>query len=59
MKTLGISPKVIADLIVSVVSFAVLNYGASLDPEVAALIGKTLGTVGGVFAGPGTVVPKT
>ena len=56
-RTVGISPKVIIDAVVSVVAFLMLKYGIELDAEYAALIAKGVGTLGGVAAGPGEVEP--
>ena len=58
MKTLGISPKVLADLFASVASYALTKYGVGLDALTAAAISKAIGSIAGVIAGPGTVVPK-
>jgi hypothetical protein len=58
MKTLGISPKVLADLFTSAAGYLLLKYGAGLDVETSAIIGKIIGTIAGVIAGPGNVVPK-
>lgn len=54
-KTKGISPKVLLDLLVTIVSFILTYYAIDLDPEVAALISKALGTGAGVLASPGTI----
>lgn len=55
-KQIGISPKVIADLIVSVLGFVLAHYAVELDPEVAAAIGKVAGSIAAFFTSPGTVV---
>lgn len=55
IRTRGLSPKVLWDLTVTVVAFLVTAGVVSLDPEVAALISKLLGTAAGVWAGPGKV----
>ena len=57
LKTRGISPKVIADLIVSALAFALTAGVIDIDPELAAVISKLLGTLAGVIAGPGKVEP--
>ncbi len=55
VKTTGISPKLLADLFVSAATFALANYGAGLDPELSALIGKLVGSIAAYIAGPGKV----
>lgn len=57
-KTKGVSPKVLADLFASVGMFLLTALGAGLDPVTAAVISKAIGTLAGVIAGPGKVVPK-
>jgi len=57
MKQLGISPKLIADLIVSVGTYLLGHYAASIDATTAALIAKGLGAVAAYVAHPGTVLP--
>lgn len=56
MKTKGISPKVLADLFVSFVAFALTAGVIEIDPVLAATISKLLGSLAGVIAGPGNVV---
>lgn len=55
MKTRGISHKVLADLLVSVVSFALTYFAADLDPATAAIISKLVGSIAGVLAPPNEV----
>jgi hypothetical protein len=55
MRTRGISPKVIADLVVSVLTFILTAGVVELDPATAALISKALGTLAGIAARPGAV----
>ena len=55
LKQRGISPKLIADLLTTIVSFAVTYYGIELDAEVAAAVSKAIGFLAGVIVGPGTV----
>jgi hypothetical protein len=57
-KQLGISPKIIADLIVTVGGYLLTKYGAGLDATTAALISKGLGTIAAYFTAPGTVITK-
>ena len=55
----GVSPKLIADLIVTVGTFAALAFlGLDLekDPVLAAALAKGAGFLAGVIAGPGRVV---
>lgn len=61
VKTKGASPKVLWDLAISVLSFAITAGLIDIDPATAALISKALGTLAGVIAGPGEVVsvPQT
>lgn len=56
----GFSPKLLADLVVSVVTFAVAYFGVELDPALSAAIAKAVGLLAGVIVGPGDVevVPK-
>ena len=55
MRTKGISPKVLADLVISLLTFALTAGVIELDPVLAAGISKFLGTVAAVIAGPGEV----
>jgi hypothetical protein len=55
-RQIGFSPKVIADLIASIVAFLVLAVALGLDPVLAAALSKFVGTLGGIWAGPGDVV---
>lgn len=55
MRTIGISPKVVADLLVSVAAFLVAYLPLGIDPVLAATVGKLLGTVAAYLAAPGTV----
>ena len=54
-KTVGVSPKLLADLFASVAGFALLKYGVDLDATVSAAVGKIIGTIAGAIAGPGSV----
>lgn len=59
LKQKGLSPKLIADLIVTVSAFAALAFlGVDIekDPILAAAIAKGAGFLAGVIAGPGRVV---
>lgn len=56
-KTNGISPKLIADALVSVVAFAIAVGLLKLDPIAAAALAKTIGTVAAFWAPPGAVRP--
>lgn len=56
LKTRGISPKLIADLLVSVATFIVAYPALGLDPVLAAAIAKALGTLAAAIAGPGDVI---
>lgn len=58
MKTNGISPKVIANLIVAVVTFAFTNGLVGFDAATSALVAQALGTAAAVIAGPGDVTPR-
>lgn len=55
MKTKGISPKVLADLLVSFVTFALTAGVIEIDPVLAATISKLLGSLAAVIAPPGNV----
>jgi len=50
-----ISPKVIANLIVTLITFAATHYAIEVDPELAAAISAVLGAVAGYIAPPGNV----
>lgn len=56
VRTRGLSPKVVADFVVTVGGFLLTTYGAGLDPVLSAGIAKALGTLAGIKAGPGHVV---
>jgi hypothetical protein len=51
----GISPKLVADLLTSIVAFAVTYFGIDLDPVLSAGIAKGVGFIAGFLVGPGTV----
>lgn len=55
-RQVGVSPKLIADLVVSVVTFAVLAAGLELDEATSAAIAKVAGFIVGAIVGPGKVV---
>lgn len=52
----GISPKLLADLIVSVLTFLLTYFGVELDPTLSAAIAKLAGFAAGAIVGPGRVV---
>lgn len=54
-KQVGASPKLVVDLVTTIIAFLITKYAAGLDPVTAAAISKGLGTLAGVFAPPGTV----
>ncbi len=54
-KTVGTSPKVPVQAIVSVVAFVVAYFGVELSPEASGAISALLGIAGGYFAPPGDV----
>lgn len=55
MRQIGISPKLVADLLVSVAAFLVAYLPFGLDPVTAAAVGKVLGSVAAFLASPGVV----
>lgn len=55
MRQIGISPKLIADLLVSVAAFLVAYPVFGLDPVAAAAVGKALGSVAAFVTSPGVV----
>lgn len=55
----GVSPKLLADLIVSIVIFAAAYFGVELDPALSAAIGKAAGFIAGAIVGPGDVSVQT
>lgn len=57
LQQIGLSPKIITDLVVSVAAFFATKYGLDLDATLSALIAKGAGSVAAWAAGPGTVVP--
>jgi hypothetical protein len=57
MRQNGISPKLLADFVVSAISFVALYFGVDLDPEVAAALAKVVGFIAGYVTGPGNVQP--
>lgn len=54
--TKGLSPKVAADFIVTVLAFVFANFAINIDPEYAAAVAKVLGSLAGYLASPGQVV---
>lgn len=58
MKTVGLSPKVPTQAVVSIIVFALTYFGFQVSPEVAAAIATLLGAAGGWFANPGQVEPE-
>lgn len=52
----GLSPKVVADFIVTVAAFAFANFAINIDPEYAAAAAKVLGSFAGYLTPPGQVV---
>jgi hypothetical protein len=54
-KTVGVSPKVPVQAVVTVIAFCLTYFGVELSPEAAGGISAVLGIVGGVLASPGTV----
>ena len=58
MRTLGLSPKVFADFLVSVVAFLVAAGVVHLDPVAAAALAKVLGSAAAIAASPGHVVRR-
>jgi len=57
--TLGVSPKLIADLLTSIVAFALAYFAVDLDPTVAALLAKAIGAVAAYLAPAGEVLQVT
>jgi hypothetical protein len=55
MRQIGISPKLIADLLTSVIAFLVVAEALGLDPVLSAAIAKALGTVAAFATSPGVV----
>lgn len=55
-KQRGLSPKLLTDLIVSVLTYLALNFGVELDEETSAAVAKVVGFLAGVLVGPGDVV---
>ena len=55
MRTHGLSPKVIADLLTTIIAFVLSASVVQLDPVLAAAVSKALGTLSGIVAGPGQV----
>jgi hypothetical protein len=58
VKTIGISPKIIAVVVTAIVGWLSTRYGLDLDPDVAVTYTLALLTAAGVIAPPGTVVRK-
>jgi hypothetical protein len=56
-KTVGVSPKVPTQAIVSVVTFLLAYFGVDLSPEASAAIAAVLGVIGGAVAQPGETRP--
>ena len=57
IKTKGVSYKLVADLLTSVVAFAIGYFGVELDPALAAVVAKAVGFIAGVIAPPNQVEP--
>lgn len=55
VQTHGISPKVVADAVTSVVAFVLAHFVIGIDPVAAAAISKAAGSVAAAIAGPGAV----
>lgn len=54
-RQIGLSPKLVADAVASVIGYALTRYAVGLDPLAAAAIAKALGSVAAYFVGPGKV----
>ncbi len=54
-KTVGVSPKVPAQAIATVIVFIAARFGLELDPELAGALGVLIGAAAGGIASPGTV----
>lgn len=57
-ETVGVSPKVPVQAVVSVVVFLLTYFGLELSPEAAGVVSTVLGAAGGVLASPGVVRAK-
>ena len=55
MRTQGVSKKIVADLLTSVVAFVVAYFAIDLDPAVSAGLAKGIGFVAGYFTPPNAV----
>lgn len=55
VKTVGVSPKVIVDALVSVIAYLLTAGVIDIDPALAAAISKALGSLAAVIASPGAV----
>lgn len=55
-KQKGLSPKLIADALTSIIMFVLLKYGVDVDPTTSAALAKIIGFGAGVAIGPGNVV---
>lgn len=55
MRQIGLSPKLIADFVTSVVAFLLAAGVLKLDPIAAAALAKTLGSLAAFWAPPGAV----
>lgn len=58
LRQAGVSPKIIADALVSIVGFVLAYFAVSLDPVLAAAVAKLAGTLAAWLVGPGDVVVK-
>ena len=59
MKTKGVSYKLVADLLTSVVAFVLAYFAVELDPTASALLAKGIGFAAGYLTSPNPVIfPK-
>lgn len=59
MVTVGLSPKVPAQAIATIVAFIATYFGLDLDTEVSGAIAVIIGWIAGMIAKPGVVVDPT
>lgn len=57
-QTVGLSPKVPAQAVVTVIVFVFAHFGVDLEPELALALATVLGALAGVVARPGTVIRR-
>lgn len=55
MRTIGISPKVVAVVVTAIIGWVATRYGLDLDPDAAVSVTLALLTAAGVIAPPGVV----